>query len=187
MKKVLLLILLVLILGSVDIIAEEYNRGLGFTAGRISGVGFTYRQYMEKNGIQFTFGMLSDRDKKPSFPELSDESITLTGWKVIGSLSFMYLRTLRKSERTRFYWFAGASMDIDYRKRYTQNYNNSGNQLGSPSDKGFSDNNYYFGPGVGLDFQVSKYVSFMIELPISISSDKKIETYIPQGGILVRF
>lgn len=193
MKKFLFLIIVLIVLTSVSIAAEEFNRGLGFTAGKISGVGFAYRQYFNNNGIQFTFGMLADRDNVPKFPsspsnyELDDnDGITKTGWEVDGWLSFMYLRTLRKSEQTRFYYFVGASMNIDYTKKYTQYY--VSNEISeSPVKKRHNDNKYYFGPGIGLDFQVSKYISFIIELPVSISSDNKIDTYIPQGGVIVRF
>lgn len=193
MKKGLVLIVVIFILSSVDMMAEEFNRGLGFTAGRISGVGFAYRQYFDKMGIQFTFGMLSDQDKIPNFPTSpssyqldENNSITKTGWEVDGSLSFMLLRTLRNTDSTRFYCFAGASIDIDYTKKYTQLYVSS-DMSGSPVKKTNNNNRYYFGPGVGVDFQVSKYVSFIVELPIAISSDKKVETYIPQGGVIIRF
>lgn len=176
-------------------VAENYNnKGLGFTAGQISGIGFAYRQYFEKNGMQFTFGLLSNADKVPKFSDNTYDSTSIkkTGWEVDGWLSFMYLRTLRDSENTKFYYFVGASLNIDYAEEYTQNYQYdpyAGEiiKLGSPKKSGLNKNSYYFGPGIGLDLKVSKYISFIIELPVSISSDKKIETYIPQGGVLIKF
>lgn len=166
---------------------SEYLSGLGFTAGKISGVGFAYRRYFAKSGVQFTFGLLSNADKVPSFSDESySDTRTKTGWDVDGWLSFMYLRTIRESDDTRFYYFLGGSMNIDYSKKYTQNYENN-IASGDPIKKIRNDNSYYFGPGIGLDFRVSKYISFIVELPISISSDKKIETYIPQGSIQVKF
>lgn len=171
----------------------EYKRGLGFTAGKISGVGFAYRQYYEKNGFQFTLGFISNADKVPKFSSTSNNlTETKKGWDVDGWVGFMFLRTLRESESSRFYYFLGGSMNIDYTKKYTQNYSSTGSSSklykeGSPVKDGRNNNSYYFGPGIGVDFKISKYISFIIELPISISSDKKIETYIPQGGVIIKF
>lgn len=172
---------------------KENTQGLGFTAGRVSGVGFAYRQYFDKSGIQFTFGLLSDADNVPKFPEESNTSvITKKGWDVDGSIGFMYLRTLRESEKSRFYYFLGASLNIDYTKKYIQNYQYDSSvgelvKYGSPVKDIKNNNSYYYGPGIGIDFKLSKYVSFIVELPVSISSDKKIETYIPQGAIIIKF
>jgi len=194
MRKVVLIVLMLFTLATVNLVAEDFHRGLGFTAGHISGVGFAYRQYFDKNGLQFTVGMLSDRDNTPKFPDTlyKKDSITKTGWEVDGWVSAMFLRTLRESEFVRFYWFVGGSMKIDYTKKYTQAYvePESGHYYeisGEPVKKRHNNNDFFFGPGVGLDYQLSKNISLIIELPLSISSDKKIETYIPQGGIIVRF
>ena len=187
MKKKVTLGLLFLLFLYINIYAETYNRGLGFTAGKVSGIGFAYRQYFEKNGMQLTFGFLSDADNVPKFPETYySDSLSKTGWEVDGWMSAMYLRVLRESELTKFYYFVGGSINIDYKKQYTQMYL-ANQQDGSPEKKIKNDNAYYFGPGIGLDFQISKYVSFIIELPVSISSDMKIDTYVPQGGVIVRF
>lgn len=187
MKKILMLVLIIFTLVTVEIMAEDFNKGLGFTAGKISGVGFAYRQYFEKNGMQFTFGLLSTGDKVPHFPnEYYEDYRVKRGWEMDGWVSAMYLRTLRESELSRFYYFVGASVNLDYTKKYKQEYI-GGISSGSPVMTRHNDNSYYIGPGIGLDFRVSKYISFMIELPVSFSSDKKIDTYIPQGGVIVRF
>ncbi len=186
MKK-LILICVVLSFATFIFSSEVLNRGLGFTAGKVSGIGLAYRQYYEKNGFQFTVGLLSSADKVPDFPETYyDDSYTKTGWEVDGWLSAMYLRVLRQSEVTRFYYFVGASINIDYKKKYTQEYS-ANSQYGSPVKKTINDNAYYFGPGIGVEFQLSKYISLNVELPVSISSDSKIDTYIPQGGIIIKF
>lgn len=163
------------------------DRGLGFTAGKVSGIGIAYRQFFQKNGFQFTLGLLSDADEVPKFPvTYYNEYNTKTGWEVDGWISGMYLRVLRQSEFTRFYCFLGASMNIDYKKKYTQEYV-SGQISGSPVKKTKNDNAYYFGPGIGIEFKLSRFISFNAELPVSVSSNYKIDTYIPQAGIIVKF
>ncbi len=181
------ILIIVMCLSTLGLSSEEFNRGLGFTAGTISGIGATYRHYFDDQGVQFTLGILSNADNVPKFPaDYSGGFLTKNGWDIDGWLSFMYLRTLRESEFTKFYYFVGASYEIDYTKKYTQEYA-AGGQVGSPVKKIRNDNSYYFGPGIGLDFQLSKYISLIVELPLSISSKMKIITYIPQGGIIVKF
>lgn len=187
MKKNLMLVIILLLL-SLSLSAVVNERGFGFTAGKVSGIGLAYRQYNERNGFQFTVGLLSSSDRIPKFPSESyNDSITKTGWDVDGWVSAMYINILRESEFNKFYWFFGASMNIDYKKKYTQEYDNAHDPVGNIDKKVVNDNAFYFGPGIGVDFRLSKYVSFNIELPISISSDSKIDTYIPQGAIIVRF
>ncbi len=184
--------MIMLTLSIVNINADEYLRGLGFTAGRLSGVGITYRQYFEKNGLQFTFGMISNRDKDPSFPEEAKWSwnnngeVTKTGWQLDGSMGAMFIRTIRDSNKSRFYYFVGGSVEIEYRNKYTQTYED-GFIVGSAVKKRHKKYDYYFGPGIGVDFRINKYISLLVELPMSISTDKKIESYIPQGAIIIRF
>ena len=192
MIKVIVLVVCILLLCSADILSEDLQQGFGFTAGRISGVGIAYRQYFDKNGIQVTFGMFSNREEIPKFPTSAnygwehDGSNTKIGWELVGSYSLMYLRTLRMNEETRFYYFLGASMELDYKKKYTQDYEN-GIAVGIPVEKNAYNHDYFFGPGLGIDFKVNDNISFVVELPISISSDLEIETYIPQGGIVLKF
>lgn len=200
--KTLILIILTLFVFSLnatdDLDTKEtktavFQNGLGFTAGKISGVGFNYRQYFDKNGIQFTFGLLTNADKVPTFPaDGVSGSVTKTGWDVDGWVSLMYLRTLRETPRSKFYYFIGGSMNIDYSKKYTQKYEWSPSEyvwtkLGSPVKDGRNNNEYYFGPGIGIDISLGKYVSLIVELPISISSNKEIVSYVPQGSILIKF
>ncbi len=186
MKKEILMVI-VLVMLTLSFSAETLDRGLGFTAGKVSGIGLAYRQYFAKNGLQFTVGLLSNADKVPKFPESHyDDSYTKTGWEVDGWLSAMYLRVLRESELTKFYCFVGASINIDYKKKYTQEYI-AGNQSGSIEKKVINNNAYYVGPGIGIEFEMSRYINLNLELPISISSDSKIDTYVPQASIIVKF
>lgn len=179
MKKVVFIVVLLSFFTFCNLNSEEYTKGIGFTAGQLSGIGFNYRQYFDKNGMQFTFGFISTSDKKPRFTNFYTN--TKTGWEINGWLAAMYLRTLRDSDNTKFYFFAGTSINIDRKDIYTQYSNGSVDKITKNRDK------VYFGPGLGIELKASKYFSLIFELPVSISDNKKIVTYIPQGGFIIKF
>ncbi|OQY36851.1 MAG: hypothetical protein B6226_05885, partial [Candidatus Cloacimonetes bacterium 4572_65] len=75
MKKIYLTgYLLLLFIGS-SFAQEMYsNKGIGFAAGTISGIGFSYREYGKSLGYQFTLGLVSSKDKTPNFSETAYNS-----------------------------------------------------------------------------------------------------------------
>lgn len=190
MKKVAFIIVLLSFFTFCNLNSEELTKGIGFTAGQLSGIGFNYRQYFEKNGMQFTLGLISNADNKPTFPaRYSRDFLIKNGWKVNGWVSAMFLRTIRNNENSRFYYFVAGSVNIDQTKKYKQYYQayQPYQPMGSPVKYTDDKNKTYFGPGVGIELKPSKYFSIMLELPVSISNNKKIITYIPQGGFIIKF
>lgn len=179
MKKVIFIVVLLSVFTFCNLNSEELTKGVGFTAGQLSGIGFNYRQYFDKNGMQFTFGFISTSDKAPKFTD--SYTNTKTGWEINGWLSAMYLRTIRDSDNSRFYFFAGTSINIDRKDVYVQD--NSGTVVKTTKNH----DKVYFGPGLGIELKASKYFSLLFELPVSISDNKKIVSYIPQGGFIIKF
>ena len=208
LKKVTLMIILLVSL--IALTGEQISeRGLGFSAGTISGIGFSYRQYIEDYGFQVTCGLTASGDEKPDFDESISGSLysndtyliskSKDGWDLDGSLGVMFISTLRKNEHSRFYYFVGGSVKLDRKKKYYQTYERNeididGNRDtnfhivdGAERSKTINNDIYYYGPGIGLDLDLSKYLSLAFEWPLTFSSEKEIIMYIPQCSLNFKF
>ncbi len=198
MKKICFVMMFLLIV--VSVFGEQYSeRGLGFSAGTVSGIGFSYRQYVKDFGYQITVGITASDDKKPNFSDtiseygLSGNTITKSkkGWELDGSIGLMLIKTLKDYEHSKFYCFVGGSVRLDRKKVYSRVYDASNRATYYLTDietsKTVNDDVYYFGPGIGVDLELSKHASFALEWPLTISSEKKIVMYIPQCSLTFKF
>ena len=136
-----------LIVSSTIVFAQntKLSRGLGLSAGMISGTGFSYRQINEKNGFQISFGIMvfSDEDDDINdyyfsdgyasvynssywIPDTSDVkteyeySYGLSGdW---GNLGLTYFIPLHRAKKSLFYTMAGISTYYSSDVKYSRDY-----------------------------------------------------------------
>ncbi|MCK9610562.1 MAG: hypothetical protein M0R67_05215 [Candidatus Cloacimonas sp.] len=178
---------------------ESRNTGLGFHFGTISGNGFSYRKYYNKSGLQVTLGGFTSGSKEinnsiyGNYNGASIITITENGRKTKLSSAINYVRTLDTNQVGRFYIVAGGSLLSSFIRQYEIDY-----QMvdwthytlikDHPERKKWdSDYAYYFGFGLGFDFNLGQNFHCTVELPLTVDEESEIKMYIPQVGIYYFF
>ena len=178
---------------------ESRNTGLGFHFGTISGNGFSYRKYYKKGGLQVTLGGITSGSKEiyntiyGNYGSASIITITKNGRETKLSSAVNYVRTLDTSQVGRFYIVAGGSLLSSFIRQYEIDYqmvevNYYTRIKDHPERKKWdSDYAYYFGFGLGYDFNLWENFHCVVELPLTIDNESEIKMYIPQAGIYYFF
>lgn len=203
MKKTILLILLLSIGFSQT---PGLSKGFGFAAGMQSGIGFSYRDVGEKHGFQITVGAIGrNYDDDYFFPEASttnydvwvpdvDEVYTEYSYDdgfFWGNLGALYIRPFHRAEKSLFYGFLGLSAQYNLEKYSQRNYhyvlesgtNYTYEPIGSIEEVKDTELTVFGGIGLGLSYNLTKNITFSLELPLTVSSDGDIWMVVPQGAI----
>lgn len=206
MKKIMIIICLILTSSLAFSQNKTLKHGLGFSAGMISGTGFSYRQMGEKYGFQIAFGIISYNNDDYDFdfgytasynpdiwvPNTSRANTEIeSGRETWANAGITFYKILHRAKKSSFYIFTGVgnyfSSEIEYRQDYkyiilsenTYSYEKVGNEKKSTE----SDFKLYSGIGIGLDYNLTENIHISIAWPLTISNDGDIYMYIPQGGI----
>ncbi len=179
---------------------ESRTTGLGFHFGTVSGNGFSYRKYYNnKSGLQVTLGGFTSGSKEidssiyGNYNGASTITITENGKKTKLSSAINYVRTLDTNQVGRFYIVAGGSLLSSFIRQYEIDYQIVNKAYYTiikdhPERKKWdSEYAYYFGFGLGFDFNMGQNFHCAVELPLTIDENSEIRMYIPQAGIYYFF
>jgi len=165
MKK---LILVMMIITSSILFAEELKHSIGMSVGYISGSGISYRQMNEKFGYQIAGGAYYEYYEADE-DSLSDEKYL--GWNISGT--FYY--NLKNWQTSRFYLLAGTTIFDVYDKEYIED---------TDSEYEVNDKTYInVGIGIGLEFPLTKYLHLSVEWPWYYDGKLEFLKFIPQAGV----
>ena len=213
--KNIIIVIFVVFSASVYPQNKELSKGLGFSAGMISGTGFSYRQINEKHGFQITFGIMSFSDDEdineyyfsdgynstynPNYwtPDTSGikteyEYGNAGNW---GNLGFTYFMPLHRSTKSLFYMMTGISTyfssDIKYSKDYRYIILSDSTYSYEPITEIKKTDNFdyelFLGIGIGIEDKHTDNIRLSIDLPLTFSNKGKITMLIPQAGIYYYF
>jgi len=203
MKSLKFLVPLVLVLSISIVLPCELQHGLGFSAGQISGIGFSYRQMRTSFGFQVTAGFISfkhDTEMSPGHTIPYDRDIWVPSEKIIeeqsierethGSAGVNLFLILHKTDKSKFYFLTGVSTFFTHErikvheyqyKLYDEAYSYE------PTGKSYNESEYdqtlYGGIGLGLELKITENIRFAFEWPLSISDEGDVYMYIPQAGL----
>ncbi|MDD4308787.1 MAG: hypothetical protein PHO32_00235 [Candidatus Cloacimonetes bacterium] len=204
MKRILILVALLAIMGLWVNLSAEISRGLGLHFGTVSANGFSYRQINGNNGIQATVGAITLGDNQTDLYYYyygnhgGAQNITVTddGRRMNLNLGINYIRSLANKPAGRFYIFGGASLLYSRVKQFKQDYTLVSTDYddhyqavaGSTIRHSWENRaNYYVGTGLGFELNLGKSFKWAIELPITLNEDGDIMMYIPQSGLYFVF
>lgn len=204
MKKTILIITLLIMAFVISAEDKDYELGLGFGGGMISGSGFSFRKLNDNGGYQINFGAIMqnyDDDCEDCFDnELHGdyygdigEIYTDRDYDSFGNLNLggnLY-KTLHKGSRTKLYLLGGGAVYMSFEKNYEQDYEwNSIDEVWEKIGEMQTENKkefvYNFGGGFGFDYEVTDNISVNLEWPLTLSfsgEDLNIFMYVPQAGI----
>jgi hypothetical protein len=203
MKHTIRLLLLILF-AAVPLFAQEMAHGLGFAAGELSGIGFSYRYLPEDNGFQVSFGVLS-LSNKDSAPQEYTGTISPGNWlpstdpypysyssrETHANIGVTVMKVLHRAKRSRFYAMAGFSYFYriqNFKERYygyrmidetTFHYG----PVGDEQVRKERENTTYGGIGIGMEFKITDNIRFALEWPLTYSSKGDLVMYYPQAGL----
>ncbi len=202
--KHFVLLATVLLLSASQVFPCELQHGLGFAAGQISGIGFSYRQMRESFGFQITAGFISytnDTEMSPGYTRSYDRDVWIPPEIVMeersieretdGSAGLTLFKILHKSDRSRFYLLAGISSFFSHETYKVQEYQYkikneetySYMPTGTSSKESEFDQTLFGGIGLGLELKITDNIRFAFEWPLSISNQGDVYMYIPQAGL----
>jgi len=189
----------------------ELSKGIGLSAGMVSGTGFSYRQMTEKSGFQISFGIMKWGDDDDlndlyfsdshngSYDQsywIPDTSRIYNEWdygygSTWGNLGLTYYRPLHQGKRSMFYTLAGVSMyyssGSDYRRDYRYTITSESTYTYTPINDvkkvTESDLTYVLGAGIGFELKLSNNIRVCAELPLTFTSKGTITMFIPQIGL----
>ena len=198
-------LLVVSLLLTATLQAGELNHGLGFAAGQIAGIGFSYRYLPENYGVQVSFGGLSinennyyvqptyqfyfDPDKPP--PQGPLDRYTYNSRSIHYNIGLMFFKVLHRAKRSRFYVFSGFSF-FNQIEKYKEGYYsyrrvdaNTFNYgaFGPETERSERSSTRYAGIGIGIEFKVTDNIRLELEWPLTFSSKGDLIMYIPQAGL----
>jgi hypothetical protein len=202
--KPLKCLLLPLLFVAVPLFAQEMTHGLGFAAGELSGVGFSYRYLPEGNGFQVSFGVLSLSNKN-SAPQEYNVTTSPGSWlpstdpypnsynsrEIHANIGLMVMKVLHQAKRSRFYAMAGFSYfhrTQIFKERYYgfRMINETTFHYGPVGDEQVrkeQENTTYGGIGIGMEFKITDNIRFALEWPLTYSSKGDLVMYYPQAGL----
>jgi len=203
MKKIYLIlsILLTIFLLSAEVKDLEY--GLGFSAGMISGSGFSFRKLSDDFGYQVNLGALMDRSSgcDDCFPDeyerqlRADDNEDFTdnskGSTIHANLGFNLYKPLHNGKYTRLYLLAGTAAYFSQEKVSKQDYTYNDVdsvwvKTGKQRDHFDNDLTVNIGAGFGIDYKLIDNIRLSLEWPLVLcfpEDEMKIIMYIPQIGI----
>jgi hypothetical protein len=202
--KLLKCLLLSLLFVAVPLFAHEMANGLGFAAGELSGIGFSYRYLPEDYGFQVSFGVLSlsNKDDVPQeytgttfpgnyLPSTEPYPYSYSSRETHANIGLMLMKVLHRAKRSRFYVMTGFSYFYrtqTYTETYygyrmidatTFRYGPVGNEQERKERKGTT----YGGIAIGMEFKVTDNIRFALEWPLTYSSNGDLVMYYPQAGL----
>jgi hypothetical protein len=203
MKK--LLIICAIVVFAILIYAEdkEYQYGLGFGGGMISGSGFSFRKLNDNGGYQINFGAIMqnyDECNDCYNDELygdyygdHDEIYTERFYDGYGNINLganLY-KTLHEGYRSKLYLLGGGAVYMGFEQNHEQDYEyNSANdvweKVGEMRTENSRNYTYNAGAGFGFDYAVTENIIVNLEWPLTISlsgEDVNVYMYLPQAGI----
>ncbi|MDZ7372087.1 MAG: hypothetical protein ONB12_13080 [candidate division KSB1 bacterium] len=198
-------ILLCLVVLTVSLTAEETANGLGFAAGQLAGIGFSYRYLPDNYGFQVSFGVLSlkqNNDYQPTsyrgsydpdkwLPPIEPYPISYNTRDTHANIGVLLFKVLHSAKRSRFYLFTGGSImynESNYKEQYygytiidasTFEYG----PVGKPNKRTEKESTRYFGLGIGMEYKLTDNIRIAVEWPLSYTSKGDWVMYIPQGGL----
>ena len=202
MKKLILTMIFVAF-----VFSQNLSQGLGFAAGMPSGAGFSYRFVGNNLGFQISSGMISFNngdDEYPMHPQDGtnyfdcdgvDTSTTYSwndyGRNTSGNLGLLLIRPLHRSEQSLFYGFLGLSGYFHFEEVQAQDYhyiceNDSTvlyEEIGDLYSADEFETTWFFGAGIGIQWNLTENIRISAELPITVSDKKDFFMYIPQVGL----
>ncbi len=169
MKKI---ILVMMIITSSILLADELTHSIGMSAGYISGSGISYRQMNEKFGYQIAGGAFYSYE--PENVEDEEDQVEYLGWNISGT----YYYILKNWQTSRFYLLAGTTIFDIYHMTQNEYGNNEEDEVEN------EDATYVnVGIGIGLEFPLTKYLHVSVEWPWYYDGKLEFLKFIPQAGV----
>jgi len=170
MKKIFLIMILVT---SFILSADDLTHAIGMSAGYISGSGISYRQMNQKSGYQIAGGAYYNyepEDEEDEFNYDIEENKYL-GWNISGT----YYYILKNWQTSRFYLLAGTTIfDV---------YDITQNKFGDFEEENEDKTYINVGIGIGLEFPLTKYLHLSVEWPWYYDGKSEFLKFIPQAGV----
>ena len=212
MKK-LFSVILFIVFTILFIQASELQNGLGFSAGMVSGSGFSYQHKFTNSSYKITFGILSRGSEYDCFTETNylynyntENPVDTTkvwveecsGPVFSGNIGFQYNKYLHQTKKTSFYILGGIAGYYFFQKYQKQKYHNKivdneHYKIETIGDKYYTTEKSLTinsGIGIGMEYKITQNLTFSLELPLTISykdNDSKIYMYIPQASLIYFF
>lgn len=194
--------------------SSELHTSLGISAGLLTGSGLSYRNIGESKGLQFTFGIMSfpyeeyddgywseERsglyDSNYWVPDTSEifKDYEYGNGGTWGNAGLVFIKPLHRAKRSTFYVLTGVSMyyssSVDYYTEYkyiltsdsTYSYNPISDRVKD------SETNYTFrvGFGIGIEYQFTENIRLSLDMPLTISDNRRITMIVPEAGIYYYF
>ncbi len=194
-----------ILLAAGALMAADDGNGLGFAAGQLSGIGFSYRHLAERYGFQITFGVLSlkeNGDSRPQtvrgeydpskfIPPVDTNPYSYNARDFHANVGLMLMQVLHTAKRSRLYVFTGLSwrrtvntyVEQYYGYRIIDSSTWEYGPVGKEKKRSDVETTGYVGAGIGMEFKITENIRIALEWPLTYSSEGDLVMYIPQAGL----
>lgn len=200
MKRLIILVFLTVL----PLSAQELVHGLGFAAGQLSGIGFSYRYLPKDYGFQVSFGVLSLKDNNEGpqeytgtyspgtwLPGTDQYPYSYQSRSIHANIGLMLIKVLHEAKRSRFYVMAGFSYfhraeiykETYYGYRLIDDTTFKYGPVGNERERTERENTSYGGIGIGMEFRITDNIRVALEWPLVYSNKGDLVMYIPQAGL----